>query len=200
MFNPTNVPAGLSNVVAIAGGTLHNLAIKNDGTVVAWGDNGAGQTNVPAGLTNVVAIAAGSYHSLALKNDGTVVAWGFDSAGQTNVPAGLTNVVAVAAGGFHSLALKNDGSVVAWGDNSAGQKNVPAGFDQFCGHRRRLPSQSGIDTSVRCQFDQRRLEPDQWGAANQQHFGRQHHLVPDQRADQRGFCHQPVCSSRCKGR
>jgi hypothetical protein len=122
------VPAGFSNAVAIAGGSYHNLAVKNDGTVVAWGDNSAGQTNVPAGLTNVVAIAGGSYHSLALRYDGTVVAWGDNSAGQTSVPAGLSHVVAVAAGGFHSLALKNDGTVVAWGDNTAGQTSVPVGL------------------------------------------------------------------------
>ena len=71
-----NVPAGLTNVVAIAGGGYHSLALKYDGTVVAWGDNSAGQTNVPAGLSNVVAVAAGGFHSLALKNDGSVVAWG----------------------------------------------------------------------------------------------------------------------------
>ena len=32
------VPPGLSGVTAIAAG-YHNLALKNDGTVVAWGDN-----------------------------------------------------------------------------------------------------------------------------------------------------------------
>ena len=62
----TTVPAGLSNVVAIAAGDSHSLALKSDGTVVAWGYNGEGQTTVPAGLSNVVAIAAGGYHSLAL--------------------------------------------------------------------------------------------------------------------------------------
>jgi hypothetical protein len=87
--------------VAIAGGGFHSLALKGDGTVVAWGDNDSGQTNVPPDLTNAVAIAAGWKNSLALKNDGTVVAWGLNS----SVPAGLTNAVAIAAGKFHSLAL-----------------------------------------------------------------------------------------------
>jgi hypothetical protein len=123
-----NVPAGLTNVVAIATGWQHNLALKPDGTVAAWGDNANGQCSVPASATNVVAISGGSLHSLALKSDGTVVAWGHNFHGQTNVPAGLTNVVAIAGGVGHSLALKSDGTVVAWGDNEEGQCNVPAGL------------------------------------------------------------------------
>ena len=94
----TNVPAGLSNVVAISAGYQFNLAAKSDGTVTAWGNNSFGQTNVPAGLSNVVDVEAGPYHSLALLNDGTVVAWGDNSNGATNVPAGLTNVIAIGCG------------------------------------------------------------------------------------------------------
>ena len=85
----TDIPADLTNVVAIGAGLAHNLALKSDGTVAAWGYDNDGETDVPAGLTNVVAVAAGGWHSLALKSDGTVVAWGDDSAGQTDVPAGL---------------------------------------------------------------------------------------------------------------
>lgn len=33
----SNIPAGLSNVVAVAGGRTQSLALKNDGSVVAWG-------------------------------------------------------------------------------------------------------------------------------------------------------------------
>ena len=61
------MPAGLSGVVAIAAGDEHTVALKQDGTVVAWGDNGYGQTKVPAGLSGVVAIAAGVGHTVALK-------------------------------------------------------------------------------------------------------------------------------------
>src|SRR5262249_30056301 len=59
-------PTGLSNVTAIAGGESHSLALKSDGTVVAWGWNYYGQTSVPAGLSGVSAIAADGEHSLAL--------------------------------------------------------------------------------------------------------------------------------------
>ena len=121
-------PSSLTNVVAVAAGENHSLALNNDGTMVAWGDNTYGQTNIPAGLTNVVAIAGGANHCLALKNDGTVIAWGLNIYGQTNVPAGLTNVLAIAGGGNHSLALKNDGTVVAWGWSIYHQTDVPAGL------------------------------------------------------------------------
>ena len=89
--------------MAIAAGSSHGLALRSDGTAVAWGDNYYGQATVPVGLSNVVAIAAGSYHSVALRNDGTLVAWGDNSYGQTNQPAGLTFVVDLAAGGTYTL-------------------------------------------------------------------------------------------------
>ncbi len=133
------------SVTAIEAGGSHSLALKSDGSVVAWGDNVTGQlgdgtntaSNTPvqvSGLTNnVIAIVAGSDHSLALKSDGSVVTWGDNLSGQlgngnnnsSNSPvavSGLTSgVTAIAGGGDHSLALKNDGSVVAWGDNQLGQ-------------------------------------------------------------------------------
>ena len=122
------VPGDLTNVLAIAGGQKHALAIKSDGKVVAWGDGTNGKTNVPPSATNVIAIAAGRDHSLALKSDGTVVGWGYSSFGAVNVPEGLSNIVAIAAGGGHSMALKTDGTVSAWGSDLYGPATVPAGL------------------------------------------------------------------------
>jgi alpha-tubulin suppressor-like RCC1 family protein len=62
----------LTSVKAIAVGPLVNMALKNDGTVIAWGDNGAHQTDVPAGLSNVVAIAAGDVYCLAITTNRVV--------------------------------------------------------------------------------------------------------------------------------
>jgi alpha-tubulin suppressor-like RCC1 family protein len=120
------VPVGLNNVVAVAVGYYHNLALKSDGTLAVWGDY---SWDVPSGLSNVVAVAAGSHHCMALKSDGTVVAWGSDAYGQTNVPPGLSDVIGISAGGSHSIALKSDGTVVAWGLNSSGQCTVPFGLN-----------------------------------------------------------------------
>jgi hypothetical protein len=104
------------------------VLLRTNYSVVAWGDNIAGQTDVPPGLTNAIALAAGRYHSLALRSDGTVLAWGNGGGVATNVPPGLHNVTAVGAGLYHSLALRSDGTVVAWGDNSYGQTSVPSGL------------------------------------------------------------------------
>ncbi len=50
----------------VAAGEFHTVALKNNGTLVAWGFNGSGQCNVPSGLTGVTQVAAGDYHTVAL--------------------------------------------------------------------------------------------------------------------------------------
>lgn len=47
-FGEASPPAGLSGVTAIAAGGLHSLALKSDGTVVAWGLDNYGQVSPPA--------------------------------------------------------------------------------------------------------------------------------------------------------
>ena len=141
-FTPVPV-VSLTDVVAIAGGGDHSLALRVDGTVRAWGYNTSGQLGdgttisravpVPvSGLGGVKAIAAGGWHSLATLDDGTVHTWGHNYYGQlgdgttTDHPtpvlvSGLSGVVAIAAGGNHSLALLTDGTVHTWGHNDYGQ-------------------------------------------------------------------------------
>ncbi len=68
----TNVPADLTNAVAVVGGAFFSAALKGDGTVVTWG----GMQLVPPEVSNVVAIAYGYAHLLMLKRDGTVAAIG----------------------------------------------------------------------------------------------------------------------------
>jgi len=65
----------------------HVLAVKSDGTVWAWGENGFGQlgngTNTDSdtpvqvlGISNAASVAAGDRHSLCVLKDGRVLAWG----------------------------------------------------------------------------------------------------------------------------
>lgn len=124
----TNVPAGLTNAVAVAAGDYHCLVLKNDGTVVAWGYDLYNQTDVPTNLSNVVAVAADFGNSVALKADGTLTGWGSDNTGQLNGTTNATGVIAIAAGEYHCLAVGSNGTVSAWGDNNDGQTNVPAGL------------------------------------------------------------------------
>lgn len=101
-------PAGLTNVVAVAAGAYHSLALKSDGTVVAWGWDAGGQVSGAAALTNITHVAGGYAFSLALKNDGTLVAFGDNSDGQLTLPATAMNVTAIACGASHALALRAD--------------------------------------------------------------------------------------------
>jgi hypothetical protein len=133
------IPEGLTNVIAIAAGAQHGLALRADGTVAAWGDDTFGPTDVPTGLSNVVAIAAGGAWSIALKADGTFALWGVQDQPDSTAPGLVTNVAAVAAGGqsgseggppafTHLLALRADGTVAGWGSNLAGEGAVPVGL------------------------------------------------------------------------
>src|ERR1019366_5584789 len=67
----TNVPPTATNLVAVAAGAAHSLALGDDGSVIAWGRNWDGQASVPSTATNSVAVSAGWAHSVALRADGT---------------------------------------------------------------------------------------------------------------------------------
>lgn len=122
------IPLGLADVVAVAAGGNHALALQSAGTVVAWGTDREGQASVPADLPPVRAIAAGGVHSLAVTVDGQVLGWGHDNYGQATPPADLSDVVAVEAGFQWSMALRADGTVVAWGHSPRGETDVPTGL------------------------------------------------------------------------
>ncbi|MFC1806242.1 RCC1 domain-containing protein [Planctomycetota bacterium] len=90
----------VADVVAIAAGDNHSLALKVNGEVVAWGSNSHGQCTVPGELKGVVAIAAGRERSLALKADRKVAAWGRNDRGECDFAAAQTGVLAMAVSPF----------------------------------------------------------------------------------------------------
>ena len=97
--------SGLTSVITVSAGSGHSLALTNDGSVWAWGNDFFGQlgndfpllnqpTPVPvSGLTGVT-VSAGGNHSLVLTNDGKVWAWGNDQSGQLGNNAPLQSQAA----------------------------------------------------------------------------------------------------------
>ncbi len=122
-----------SNYNNISAGGYHNLAIRPDGTVEAWGwGNGAEgtQTGVPENLTDVIQVSAFYHHaSMALLKDGTLVGWGNNTNGQLDIPENIEQIVEISAGLVHILALHPDGTVSAWGWNGWGESTVPEGLE-----------------------------------------------------------------------
>jgi alpha-tubulin suppressor-like RCC1 family protein len=98
-------PAGtnVTNVVSVAAGFFHSLALKSDGTMWAWGINDGSQLGNGTGST---------YYA------GTNGANAFTSPTQVQ---NMTNAVAIAAGWDQSMAVKKDGSLWIWGYGPNGE-------------------------------------------------------------------------------
>ena len=137
-FFPFQIGTATDWKIVTASG-LNSFAIKNNGTLWAWGHGGD-----PITLTNSASpiqigtstdwklIDAGTEHVIAIKNDGTLWSWGNNSLGQLgdgttihrNTPIQIgtsTDWKLVTAGANYSIAIKNDGTLWAWGNNSEGQ-------------------------------------------------------------------------------
>jgi len=147
--NPTRqtTPVAVSNltdVVELAGGRNHGLALKSDGTVWAWGLNASGQLgdgtktsrNRPvqvSGISTAVAVAAGADHSVALLANGAVMTWGEAGRGQLGNGSTIDRTTALAVSGLpsdvvfigcgrdHTLVVTSDGQLWDWGQNDFGQ-------------------------------------------------------------------------------
>ncbi len=143
---PAATLAQVEDIVQLAAGSNHGLALDRQGRVWSWGDNHYGQTatdvstdsrpspQIVAGLPRITRIAANQDHSAAVAADGTVWAWGLNISGQigtgTNTPfeaqpkqvKDISDVKDVAAGYRTVLALKHDGSLWAWGGDCGLEK------------------------------------------------------------------------------
>jgi alpha-tubulin suppressor-like RCC1 family protein len=129
-----NLPAGL-DVVAIAAGQYHSLAVASSGAVYSWGNNVDGQlgngTTTNSELPVLVdlpddvvatAVGAGDNHSVIATSTGAVYDWGKNVYGQlgngtttqsdTPVPAQVptgVSIVSVVAGGISPTATSPEG-------------------------------------------------------------------------------------------
>lgn len=132
---------GLTNIVDIAAGGCHALAVRSNGRVYAWGSNtdyqlGDGTTDdsyTPTRLSirDVDQVAAGELHSLFLDGDGLVWSCGDNSYGQLGdstttrltepSTSDMEDAIYIAAGDYFSLAIDRWDDVSSWGCNNYGQ-------------------------------------------------------------------------------
>ena len=92
--------------VAVSAGLWFSLALKNDGTLVAWGsDQPAPVVKTTPKEGAFQSIACGGFHAVALDEEGGVVCWGGKQRGQRNGVPEEKGFVAVAAGGYHSMEI-----------------------------------------------------------------------------------------------
>lgn len=126
----------LSDIVAFShGNSRHQFAIRKDGAVWGWGNNGDGElgldrtiqkSDLPVrieSLTDVAFITTESYKTAVVKKDGTVWVFGLRigndprvySATPTQVD-GLEHISSVALGGQSAMAVSKEGKVWRWGN------------------------------------------------------------------------------------
>ena len=131
----------------VSAGYQHSVAIRNDGTLWAWGHNGNGKVGTTTNINGIIygptqiipnskfiKVSAGPYHSLALQDDGSLWAWGSNGNGQLGdgtltpktIPTkiGFSKWIDISAGHFVSLGIQSDGSLWAWGFISLAQPSV----------------------------------------------------------------------------
>jgi alpha-tubulin suppressor-like RCC1 family protein len=145
---PTTTILGGTNWKSVAGGNVHTMAIKTDGTLWLWGSNSAGQLGINntidrstpvttiLGGTNWKSVAGGSQHTIALKTDGTLWGWGYNSFGQLGINdtterstpvttiLGGNNWKSVSCREFYTVATKTDGTLWTWGRNAFGELGI----------------------------------------------------------------------------
>ena len=115
-FGDLTTPRDLTNVLDLAVGDSHAIALLPDGKARMWvSPSIAGNFPPipPEHLSDVVAVAAGNRTAAAVRRDGTVASWG----GTTPAfpfPPDLRGVLQVALGYEFGMALHRDGTVSVW--------------------------------------------------------------------------------------
>jgi alpha-tubulin suppressor-like RCC1 family protein len=143
-YSPVQTIAGGTDWVQVACGGVFMSAIKNDGSLWAWGRGTEGQLGnnavthrsspvqtIAAG-TNWKQVSCGNNTAHAIKTDGSLWNWGRGLEGQlgnnaassrsspVQTIAGGTDWRQVSAGNMFAMAVKLDGTLWGWGHNGSG--------------------------------------------------------------------------------
>lgn len=142
-----------AGATAISAGPFHACAVRVDGTVWCWGENGNGQlgtgnttdSNVPvrvSGVNDAIAVTAGGSdtgasngHTCMLRRSGGVLCWGDNISGQlgdgttSDSPtpikiSGNHTFKQISAGRLHTCGVKFSGEALCWGANNVGQLGI----------------------------------------------------------------------------
>jgi alpha-tubulin suppressor-like RCC1 family protein len=143
---PIEIPGSTNNWGSVSSGNRYTAAIKTDGTLWVWGDNGDAELGINdtdnrftpvttfAGGTDWKQVSAGGQHTAAIKTDGTLWTWGINSLRQLGVGptddnnrstpvttfSGGNNWKQVSNGSFHTAAIKTNGELWLWGLGNQG--------------------------------------------------------------------------------
>jgi Regulator of chromosome condensation (RCC1) repeat len=102
------VPAGLRSVTQVRAGDTQTCAVKSDGTVTCWGENGA---SASAGLSGGTQVSTNISRSCVLKSDITLFA-GPNPSGQPPTPAPLAGSFTQVSVGYDDICgLRSDGGI-----------------------------------------------------------------------------------------
>ena len=117
-----------SGVVDIAATGFTSAALKEDGSVIIWGNVSRGERNIPEHEGKIIKIFGGRSHYTALTDQGEVISWGSNHFGQSNAPKFDPNdpVVDIYTGFYQNYAVLQSGKIQGWG-----LKGYLLGTDQF---------------------------------------------------------------------
>lgn len=120
--------AAQSGVVDIASTGFTNAALKEDGSVIVWGNVSHGERDIPEHEGKIVQIFGGRNHYTALTDKGEVLSWGGNFFGQSNAPKADANdpVKEIYTGFYQNYAVTQSGKMHTWG-----LKGYLLGTDQF---------------------------------------------------------------------
>jgi alpha-tubulin suppressor-like RCC1 family protein len=143
--SPVSVVGGFTDWISASAGNGHNLGVRANGSLWAWGINSFGRlgddtitdrsspVSVVGGFTDWISASASvnGSHSLGVRANGSLWAWGNNGQGRlgdntitsrsspVSVVGGFTDWIQASAGGEHSLGVRANGSLWAWGNNAS---------------------------------------------------------------------------------